>query len=151
MVRRAGLKCTPARLAVLNILAAAPGPSTHAEIYEAVSSRGFDRATIYRNLHDLHDRQLVRRVDVGDQASRFELVSAHDHGHVAAHPHFLCESCGGVQCMDGVRLVAPKPTRPTEKRKSPKSPRSGAAPATCDELLASVTDVLLRGRCRECR
>lgn len=92
-------------MAVLQQLAGARGPSTHAEIHEALVDRGFDRATIYRNLNDLLRGRLVSRVDVGDQAARFELAASDGHG--AAHPHFLCDTCGDVLCLDGVRVVLP--------------------------------------------
>ena len=141
-VRRAGLKCTPARLAVLQQLAEARGPSTHAEIHEALAARGFDRATIYRNLHDLHDRRLVSRVDVGDQAARFELARTDAHGHDVAHPHFLCDTCGDVLCLDGVKVVLPKAARTPKSghRKAPPAPRG----------IGTVTDITLRGRCSHC-
>ncbi len=144
-VRGAGLKCTPARLAVLRHLAASRGPSTHAEIHEALAARGFDRATIYRNLHDLHDRRLVSRVDVGDQAARFELARTDAHGHDVAHPHFLCDGCGDVLCLDGVRVVLPKPTRAGGGK--------AAGPRTTKPAprgIGTVTEITLRGRCSHC-
>jgi len=148
-VRRTGLKCTPARLAVLQQLAEARGPSTHAEIHEALAARGFDRATIYRNLHDLHDRRLVSRVDVGDQAARFELARTDAHGHDVAHPHFLCDTCGDVLCLDGVKVVLPKAARPPAgTARSPKSGHRKAPPAP--RGIGTVTDITLRGRCSHC-
>lgn len=148
-VRRAGLKCTPARLAVLQQLAESRGPSTHAEIHEALATRGFDRATIYRNLHDLHDRRLVSRVDVGDQAARFELARTDRHGHDVAHPHFLCDACGDVLCLDGVRVVLPKPARGPVRASGTKSAGPRAA-KSAPRGIGTVTDITLRGRCSQC-
>lgn len=147
IVRRAGLKCTPARLAVLERLAAMQGPSTHAEIHEALAGRGFDRATIYRNLSDLQEHRLVSRVDVGDQAARYELSSAH--GHDPGHPHFRCDACGDVLCVEGVKVVLPKPTRPAGK---PATRQVGGqrAAKTVPRGIGSVTDIVLRGLCTRC-
>lgn len=148
-VRRAGLKCTPARLAVLQQLAESRGPSTHAEIHEALAARGFDRATIYRNLHDLHEGRLVSRVDVGDQAARFELARTDRHGHDVAHPHFLCDACGDVLCLDGVRVVLPKPARaPARAAGAKKAGRH--SPKAAPRGIGTVTEITLRGRCSQC-
>ena len=146
-VRGAGLKCTPARLAVLARLAEARGPSTHAEIHAALAGRGFDRATIYRNLSDLQEHGLVSRVDVGDQAARYELSGAH--GHDAAHPHFRCDACGDVLCVDGIRVVLPKPRRPTGRAPAVKSAGRRAGPSAPPGI-GSVTEIILRGLCTRC-
>ena len=37
------------------------GPETHAEVSDALADKGFDRATIYRNLTELTDAGLVSR------------------------------------------------------------------------------------------
>ncbi|MFM9058705.1 MAG: Fur family transcriptional regulator [Planctomycetaceae bacterium] len=147
IVRQAGLKCTPARLAVLGQLAATHGPSSHAEIHEALAGRGFDRATIYRNLSDLQEHRLVSRVDVGDQAARYELTSAHGHG--AAHPHFRCDSCGDVLCVEGVKVVLPKPGRSGGKS-APKPAGGHRTARTIPRGIGSVTDIVLRGLCTRC-
>ena len=151
-VRRAGLKCTPARLAVLQQLATARGPSTHAEIHEALSSRGFDRTTIYRNLNDLQQHKLVSRVDVGDHAARFELARTDSRGHGVAHPHFLCDTCGDILCVDGVRVVIPKTARakPIAKAGAAKAARGDRACQTVPRGIGFVTDIVLRGRCDRC-
>lgn len=147
LVRGAGLKCTPARLAVLEQLAAKHGPTTHADIHETLAGRGFDRATIYRNLSDLEERRLVRRVDVGDQAARYELASAHDHD--AGHPHFRCDSCGDVLCVDGVKVVLPKPPHPAGRSSARSSANARTAKAV-PRGIGSVTEIVLHGLCTRC-
>jgi Fur family ferric uptake transcriptional regulator len=151
-VRRAGLKCTPARLAVLQQLATARGPSTHAEIHEALAARGFDRTTIYRNLNDLHEHKLVSRVDVGDHAARFELARTDARGHGVTHPHFLCDTCGDILCVDGVRVVIPKTARakPIGKAGAAKTARGDRASRPATRGIGFVTDIVLRGRCDRC-
>src|SRR5438067_7954895 len=69
-----GLRRTAPRVAVLDLLARAGGPLSHGEVAAELAERGFDRATVYRNLLDLTDVELVRRTDPGDHVWRFELV-----------------------------------------------------------------------------
>jgi len=139
-IRDAGLRCTPARLAVMDHLGSAGGPRTHAEVSEALADLGFDRATIYRNLTELTEKRLVSRVELGDHVWRFELKRAAGHGSTSEdHPHFLCTTCGEISCLDDVRVAI-----------SPKPRRRGAAPPARAPRIHSVTEVLLKGRCDAC-
>jgi len=101
-VRSAGLRATPSRLAVLELLRTSGGPMSHGDVTDRLAARAWDRATIYRNLTDLAGVGLVRRTDVGDHVWRFEAVSS---GHDAsAHPHFVCTECGAVECLPEIVL-----------------------------------------------
>jgi Fur family ferric uptake transcriptional regulator len=153
-IRGAGLRCTAARVAVLQYLISATGPLTHAEVSEAVGpSKGFDRATIYRNLTELTEAGLVSRVELGDHVWRFELKRAgHAHAKGEDHPHFLCTSCGEVSCLDDVNVaITPKPAQ-RGKSGAGRTPR-GASRAAADAKgagIRSVTEVLLKGQCGNC-
>jgi Fur family ferric uptake transcriptional regulator len=107
ILRRAGLRKTAPRVAVLRFLEQATAPLSHGEIHEGLADLGFDRATIYRNLIDLADAGLVSRTDLGDHVWRFEIRSGGE-AHGVEHPHFVCTSCGVVTCLpgDAVRLVS---------------------------------------------
>src|SRR6476620_1139096 len=96
-VRAKGLRATPSRLAVLELLRVSDAPMSHGDVADRLASQAWDRATIYRNLTDLAEAGLARRTDVGDHVWRFEAVNA-DH-EVAAHPHFVCTECGSVECL----------------------------------------------------
>jgi Fur family ferric uptake transcriptional regulator len=110
-VRAAGLRVTSARLAVLRVLHLAGLPASHPEVCTALQTDGWDRATLYRNLCDLTEAGLLRRVDLGDRVWRFELLSAPtDVGHDAAHPHFLCTSCGDVTCLPDLTVAGAVPS-----------------------------------------
>jgi Fur family ferric uptake transcriptional regulator len=110
----------------------------------ALASRGFDRATIYRNLTELTEARLLDRVELGDHVWRFEIRRHHDHGGKdRGHPHFLCTTCGEVSCLDDVR-VAITPTAPHPAR-SPRRRDPGQRAA-----IGTVTEVLLKGRCGDC-
>lgn len=142
-IRGAGLRCTAARLAVLGHLQGVPAPRTHAEVSAALAGRGFDRATIYRNLTELTEARLLSRVDLGDHVWRFEIRHAHDEepGN-GGHPHFVCTACGEVSCLDDVRVaITPHAGR---RARGTGRPRDGRA------AIHSVTEILLKGRCGGC-
>ena len=103
-LRTAGLRSTAPRVAVLRYLTATGGPVSHAELFEALASEGFDRATLYRNLIDLADAGLVSRTDLGDHVWRYELKLNDAGGHLVEHPHFVCTDCGVVSCLPGVAV-----------------------------------------------
>jgi Fur family ferric uptake transcriptional regulator len=105
-IRGAGLRATPARVAVLRMLSGRGTPPSHPEVFAELQSQGWDRATLYRNLVDLTEGGLLRRVDLGDHVWRYELAQDHpEEG--SEHPHFLCTSCGDVACLDAVEVKLP--------------------------------------------
>ena len=149
LIRQAGLRCTVARLAVLEHMLAVPGPQTHAEVSAALDHRGFDRATIYRNLTELTEARLVTRVDLGDHVWRFEARRQGDKGgpHQGDHPHFVCTTCGEVSCLDDVNVaITPRPgaERPVG------GGASRRAAGSKGPGLPSVTEVVLKGTCGNC-
>jgi len=148
-IRAVGLRCTAARLAVMQHLDVAVGPRTHAEVSAALAHRGFDRATIYRNLTELTEAKLVTRVELGDHVWRFEIKRpGHRGGGGEDHPHFVCTTCGEVSCLDDVRIAitpAPRTRRPVGRGNKTKP---GQADGTA--AIHSVTEVLLKGRCGDC-
>ena len=159
LVRGAGLRCTTARLAVLEHLLAATGPQTHAEVSDALDHRGFDRATIYRNLTELTEAKLVTRVDLGDHVWRFEAKrhgGGDGHGHGGDHPHFVCTSCGEVSCLDDVNVAitprpgAKKPAVGEGGTSAAKAGKKSAAAAGRRQGVPAVTEVLLKGTCENC-
>lgn len=130
-IRGAGMRCTAARLLVMQFLVEANGPKTHVEVSEALVVKGFDRATMYRNLIELTECGLVTRVELGDHVWRFELKTPESDG--TNHPHFVCVDCGEVMCLSGVKVsVAPSAGHKPPKR-------------------FEVTSVLLKGRCGACK
>jgi Fur family transcriptional regulator, ferric uptake regulator len=130
-IREAGLRCTPARLAVIGKLQKSASPLSHGDIAATLAPLGFDRATVYRNLVELSEAGLISRVDLGDHTWRFEW-RPNDHTDGDEHPHFVCTKCGGVSCLVGVKIDI----RP--------------APGKKGSAVGQVTEVLLKGRCSRC-
>lgn len=129
-LRSAGLRSTTSRVAVLQHVAAAGKPVSHADVAERLVPQGFDKSTLYRCLVELSDAGLLARLDAGDHAWRFELKSDE---HVASeHPHFVCVDCGQVTCLPDVEVKI--------------SPAKGSKSST----LGDVTEVYLKGHCKAC-
>ncbi|MFM8378113.1 MAG: Fur family transcriptional regulator [Planctomycetia bacterium] len=151
-IREAGLRCTTARVAVLEYLISASGPLSHAEVSDAVGHKGFDRATIYRNLTELTEAGLVSRVELGDHVWRFELKrGGHGHAKGEDHPHFLCTSCGEVSCLDDVDVaITPKPGRERSAAKAKLGRGKAAKGSAPSRSIRSVREVLLKGQCGKC-
>lgn len=122
----AGLRRTPARLTVLQQLAASTRAMSHADI-EAALAEPLDRVTLYRVLDSFVDAGLVQRQVNADRVSRFALFDGIDH---QAHSHFHCDDCGNVFCL---------PQKP---------PRVSALPAGF-EVEASVLQ--FHGHCPACK
>lgn len=130
VIRSAGLRATPARVSTLQMLREATAPMTHADVAARLGESGIDKATAFRNLNDMTDAGLLRRTELGDHVYRFEEVRSGE-GEDESHPHFLCVVCGTVSCLENVQLTA------------------GSRRAS--EKVGEVTEILLRGRCNDCR
>jgi len=130
-IREAGLRATPARIAILQLLSNSTSPQTHSVVAEKLSPLGIDSATVFRNLNSMTRVGLLRRAELGDHVWRFEVVRDRHTGHDSAHPHFLCVDCGEVTCLDDVQLTASS-QRVTER-------------------VGEVTEILVRGHCNQCR
>lgn len=128
-IRGAGLRSTTSRVAVLQLVSGAGKPVSHADVAEALVPQGYDKSTLYRCLIELADAGLLARLDAGDHAWRFEMKGER---HEGDHPHFMCVDCGQVTCLRDVEVTIGAP-------KSGKMARVG-----------EVTEVFLKGRCREC-
>jgi len=111
-LRTRGLRVTPSRLAVLELVRGGDAPLSHGDVAGRLAAQTWDRATIYRNLIDLAEVGLLRRTDVGDHVWRFEAVGP---DHDAAHPHFVCTECGSVECLPDLEF--------TTRRKAPRALR----------------------------
>jgi Fur family ferric uptake transcriptional regulator len=128
MLRDAGLRGTPARIATLQILRESNSPLTHGEIADRLESSGIDKVTVLRNLTDLINVSLARRAELGDRLWRYESLDPGESSE--PHPHFLCIDCGSVQCMGDLELT------PASREKS--------------NSKGKVTEILLKGHCNDC-
>lgn len=79
------------RRAVLELLRSGQVHVTAQEIYDGLRPTSPDMAlaTVYRSLHALQGLGLVKAVETGSGATRYEAVRQ-------AHPHIVCLDCGHV-------------------------------------------------------
>lgn len=131
-LREAKLRSTTSRVAILQHLAVAKKPLSHAEVADALVPMGFDKSTLYRCLVELADAGLLARLDAGDHAWRFELRRG-EHHEDSEHPHFVCVDCGKVECLPQVDVKI--------------TPSKGSKRSR----LGDVTEIFLKGHCKKCR
>jgi len=128
-LRDRGLRWTPQRRAVINVLAATDGHLTGAELIERC--RAIDPATIpstvYRTLDVLEDLGLVRHGHGADGREEFHVRPRDEHGHL------YCATCGGrweIDSDEGRAIVQ--------------------AFRAADGFEVDLSHVTVVGRCRDC-
>jgi Fur family transcriptional regulator, ferric uptake regulator len=104
-IRRSGARVTRARVLVLATLLHAARALTHHEIEQRVNrAHGIDRVTIYRVLEWLTSGHLAHRIAGDDRVWRF---NAAEGGRALRHPHFKCNRCGNVICLEDLGVDRP--------------------------------------------
>lgn len=160
LLRESKLRVTTVRLAILRVLEDAHEAMTAQQVFDRVAAAGGgpgrktgkpsrangeaggggapDRVTVYRTLNSLVDSGIAHRVDPGDRIFRFSLTDhakCSEHHHVHEHPHFVCDSCGKVQCLQGAEVVIKTHDEDT---------------ARTARWRVKQQDVVLHGTCDEC-
>ena len=90
-LKKAGIRTTPQRHAILSYMISSKTHPTADEIYKALATDypGMSVATIYNNLKVFVECGLVRELSYGDNASRFD-------AEISDHYHAICECCGKI-------------------------------------------------------
>ena len=90
LLREAGLRSTPQRLAIVNEVFQRHHP-TVAEVYETVRRQfpTIGLATVYNTLRSLTERGYLRELPFGD-ATRFDV-------NVEPHTNLVCTRCGRIE------------------------------------------------------
>ena len=133
ILHAAGLRRTPARVGVIDLLRAATRPLSVQDV-QGQMPPGADLVTVYRTLNTLVRKSLARRVRADDRGWLFELAAAAADRKEHGHAHFVCDSCGTVECLPDV----PMPDVAAAKRRLQKG----------YEL--TTQEVTLHGTCPEC-
>lgn len=102
ILRDAGLKITPVRLEILQFLARAARPLSHADILAHIPH--LDRVTLYRTLASFADADIAHQVQGLDGTWRFCAHARRGERCPGNHPHFLCTSCGRMVCLLDQRM-----------------------------------------------
>jgi Fe2+ or Zn2+ uptake regulation protein len=105
LLRGAGLRRTPVRLGVLAVLARnGHKPLGVPQVLEMLPEHT-DAVTVYRTLNTFTRKKLVHRVRGEDRTWRYALggqAAASTPAH--QHPHFVCEECGRVECLEEAQI-----------------------------------------------
>jgi Fur family ferric uptake transcriptional regulator len=133
VLKIAGLRRTPVRFAVLDLLSRASGPLGVPEMLGKLPS-DTDAVTVYRTLNTFTRKKLVHRVQADDRSWRYAL------GDTAVkpqhrHPHFVCDSCRTVECLSSAEI-------PGELARSMGVGRG---------YQVTYPEVVLHGKCPKCR
>jgi Fur family ferric uptake transcriptional regulator len=99
VLRSAGLRRTPVRAGVLDVLAGANGPLAVPQILEQLPART-DAVTVYRTLNTFTRKKLVHRVHGEDRTWRYAMSGQTEQSPEHQHPHFVCDECGTVECLE---------------------------------------------------
>lgn len=100
-LRAAGLRLTPQREMVLQVLHDVGSHATADEIYARVAERSaaVDLSTVYRTLELLQQFHLLAVIDLGDGQRRYELLGLH-----GPHHHLHCHACGRLERIEDAEL-----------------------------------------------
>lgn len=89
------------RLAVLEVLGSAPQTFRARDIFQRIRGcRRVNKVTVYRILEDFSQKGLIRKISTEGKATLYELAGEQH----PPHPHFQCQACGKVQCLEPVSL-----------------------------------------------
>ena len=91
ILRSKGLKVTPQRLAILNIMMNTQTHPTAENIYKALSPTNptMSLATVYKTLDCFAESSLITTISIGKDSLHYDF-------NTDFHPHFVCTNCNNV-------------------------------------------------------
>lgn len=85
-----GMRTTPERARLLEVLGRAKKPLSSKELHEKVTG-AMDRVTVYRNLEAFVDAGIIRKIDVGHRHAHYEVLGETE------HHHLICTGCSHME------------------------------------------------------
>ena len=127
LFRQHGLKVTPQRQCIFEILNAEPAHPTAEAVYAMARSRmpTISLKTVYETLHSLASLGQVKEIDLGTRSTLFDPDVHHHH-------HLVCSGCGRIENVD--LDVGPL----------------GLTAAERHGFVLGHTEVIVRGLCPDC-
>lgn len=132
LLKTAKLRRTPVRAGVLDVLSKSSRPLGAVEVLEKLPPYT-DAVTVYRTLNTFTTKKMIHRIRGEDRVWRYALGDDHQSAQ-HLHPHFVCESCGKVECLRDTHVPA---TLLEKMQLSPKYKLSHA-------------EIVLHGTCAKC-
>lgn len=126
MMRKASLRPSLQRLAVIGYVAAHRSHPTPEEIFTELAPKfpSLSRTTVYNSLHALVAAGLLRELDIDAGNRRYDLAPQ------KPHAHFVCRRCGAIHDM-------PMP--------------AGVVFEPHDGFEADTIDIYIKGTCPSCK
>lgn len=90
-LKKKGLRMTPQRQAILDLLLVSEHHVSQEEIYAKLKARGIGKVTVFRTLKMLETSGLVDSVASPGGKRRYELETGRPH-----HDHLICVECGRI-------------------------------------------------------
>jgi Fe2+ or Zn2+ uptake regulation protein len=128
LFRARGLKLTPQRECIFDVLSGAPDHPSAEAVYAEARTRmpTMSLKTVYQTLNDLAEMGEIQQLDLGTGATRFD-------PNVDVHHHLVCTGCGKVRDLYADYSAVEVP------------------PAASQGFVVGSAEVVFRGRCAECR
>lgn len=95
MLREKGLKVTPQRIAILNMLMNTKSHPTAEAIFKALEPTNptMSLATVYKTLDSFTSAELIQELSIDGESLHYDY-------NAAFHPHIICKKCGSVCDID---------------------------------------------------
>lgn len=97
LLRKHGLRKTPVRVGVIDLLMRNHRPFSVPQILAKL--KGVDTVTVYRTLNTFVRKKLVHRIRGEDRSWLYAVGGTEDRPQ-HLHPHFVCDACGKVECLE---------------------------------------------------
>ena len=98
-----GIKPTANRILVLKELMKNSHPVNLGDL--EISLAPMDKGSIFRVLQLFSERDVIHVIEDGSRSMKYEVCHAeHHHTPNDQHPHFYCEKCGELYCLDSISL-----------------------------------------------
>lgn len=123
------LSRTPCRIEILKALKQAGSALSEQEIREKIGEH-FDRTTVYRSLRSFLKQEVIHSIALDGGEIRYALSPQKEVASSSHHVHFFCNDCSGVFCI---------------------SHQVFETPGLPEGFLASSFDLLVHGRCKNCK
>ena len=95
MLRQKGLKVTPQRIAILNMLMNTKSHPTAEAIFKALEPTNptMSLATVYKTLDSFTSAEIIQELSIDGESLHYDY-------NTDFHPHIICKKCGSVCDVD---------------------------------------------------
>jgi Fur family ferric uptake transcriptional regulator len=95
ILHQKGLKSTPLREKLIQVLKKNHGPMSVEEIGKKLKGIDYDQASLFRTLKKLSESGVLSQINLGEGFTRYEFAClTHDH-----HHHVMCTECKNITVL----------------------------------------------------